>query len=339
MEGFVRGLTGMPLFRETEANYRFTPKVSAAAVSIDTRVFGYCTEVNVSRVKAIPKEDLSRFLEEKGNSIALVCEDDFLKLHIHTDVPAEIIEYMKTLGTVEHVKIDNLVEEISRFSALEDPDAECAVMAFIPGEGFRDIYASLGVKHCIFYTSHLPSAGEILEHLDAINEKNIIVLPNNDNILPAVMLAAEKATKHLAVIHTGNIIQGIAAAYGYSGNDGVEDNVKNMKDCMGLARGIFIYKSSAVSEFDGQVIRKGDYFAIFNGTLAATGASLGEVTIESMEQTGLDGISNIALYYQDPLMRTELEAIRQQVAGTNNNYEIEILDGRQFRESLIISLE
>lgn len=339
LEGFLRGLNGAEVVREREEAYRFPPDASVQDDSVDTRSFGYCTEVNVTRPGGIPREKVSRFLEERGNSIALVCEEDFLKVHIHTDVPAEIIDFMKTLGTVEHVKIDNLVEQVSRFSAVEDPEAECAVLAFIPGEGFRDIFASLGAAYCIHYSAHLPAAGEIGEYLENIQEKNIIVLPNNANILPAVMLAAEKTSKHISVIHTGTIIQGIAAAYGFSGNDGIEDNVTNMSDCMDMARGIFIYKSAAASEFDGRLIREGDYFALYRGNLAATGSSLAEVSLKSMKEAGVDEAMNIAIYFQNADQKNDLKAILHELTALNDEVEVEYLEGGQFRETLIISLE
>ena len=339
MEGFHRGLTGDEVVREKEEDYRFTPDPDRADGTVDTRIFKYCTEVSVLKLHDISRGGISEFLEERGNSIALVCEDDFLKVHIHTDVPEDIIEYMKTLGTVDHVKVDNLVEQISRFSAVEDPDAECAVLAFIPGEGFRSIFESLGVHHCILYTEHLPSAGEITEYIGSILEKNVIILPNNNNILPAVTAAAEKTDKHVSVIHTGHIIQGIAAAYGFSGNDGIDDNAVNMKDCKDMAEGIFIYKSTTDSEFDGQVIQPGDYFSLLNGDLAARGADLTEVVLESLEKAGAAERTNIAFYYRDQDVMNEIAGLDSSLAVYNGTLETEYFRGGQFRESLIISLE
>ena len=352
IEGFRRGLTGEPAVREREENYRFTPLPkaagtntgadtttdSAADISVDTRFFSYCTEVSVNRVRNFSKEKISRYLKERGNSIALVCEEGFLKLHIHTNQPREIIEHMKTIGTVEHVKIDNLNEQVSRYAAA-DPDADCAVLAFIPGEGYREIFASLGVNHCILYTSHLPSMGEILEYIEGIPEQNVIVLPNNKNILPAVLPAAESTVKHVSVIHTGTILQGLNAAYGYSANDCLSDNVSNMKDCLDLATGIYLYQSVMESGFDGRVIHPGEYFALCDENLSATGRDLAEVTLESIRTSGTCGAANITFFYQDAEVLEKIRGLEDTLAEEFDNPEIEYLCGGQHRETLIISLE
>ncbi|MGC9312127.1 MAG: DAK2 domain-containing protein [Sediminispirochaetaceae bacterium] len=356
IEGFRRGLTGEAAVREREDDYRFTPNARAAGpntgkddgadsdagsgaeASVDTRFFSYCTEVSVNRVRDFSKEKVSQFLEERGNSIALVCEEGFLKLHIHTNQPREIIEYMKTVGTVEHVKIDNLNEQVSRYAAA-DPDADCAVLAFIPGEGYREIFASLGVHHCILYTSHLPSMGEILEYIEGIPEQNIIVLPNNRNILPAVIPAAESTAKHVSVIHTGTILQGLTTAYGYSANDCLADNVSNMQDCLDLATGIYLYCSIMESGFDGRTIHPGEYFALCDENLSATGRDLAEVALASIRSSGTCGAANITFFYQDEEVLEKIIGLEDTLAEEFDNPEIEYLFGGQHRETLIISLE
>ena len=341
MDGFRRGLTGEPVIRDREEKYRFVPDPEAAEAKTeaDTRFYSYCTELIVHGVRSNSRDRIARFLERQGNSIALVCEEGFLKLHIHTDSPEEIITYMKSIGTVEHIKIDNLTEQVSRYSSVEDPDAHCAVLAFIPGEGFRDIYSSLGVEHCILYTSHLPTAGEIHEYIQRMPEKNIIILPNNGNILPAVISAANETLKHVSVIHTATIVQGLTTAYGYSGNDPLAENVSNMKDCADMATGIFLYRSTMESGFGGHLIHPGEYFALCGEKLAASGKSLSEVAMESIRTNGGDEAANITIFYQSPEVMKVLEKFERQVAEQYSSAEIEYLPGGQFRETLIISLE
>ncbi len=354
IEGFRRGLTGEPVLRERDEEYRFEPVPPASRsdtkedTEVDTRFFSYCTELCVNRVRNFSREEVSQFLTQRGNSIALVCEDEFLKLHIHTDHPREIIEYMKSIGTVDHVKIDNLNEQVSRYSAVTDPDADCAVLSFIPGEGYREIFASLEVDHCILYTSHLPAVGDVLKYIDTMAEKNIIVLPNNKNIIPAVLASAEATNKHVSVIHTGTILQGLTTAYGYSANDCLEDNVTNMKDCLDLASGIYLYKSSMESSFDGRVIHPGEYFALCGENLTAVGQDLVAVALESLRAYGARATSktnaavvvgNIMFFYQNEEVLTQIRGLEDTLRAEFDSPEIEYLYGGQYREALIISLE
>lgn len=341
MEGFLRGLNGEAIPKETEENYRFAPLSvgNGGAPEEEKKFFGYCTEINVGKIRNFSREEISDFLKKRGDSIALVCEEDFLKLHIHTDDPQEIVTFMKSLGTVEHVKIDNLTEQVSRYTRAENAKEECAVLAFIPGEGFRDVFSSLGVEHCIHYTSHLPSAGEILDFLAGIREQHIIVLPNNRNILPAVMSASGQTSKNISILHTSTIIEGLTAAYGFSANDGFADNITGMKDCLDLATGIFIYQSTAESPFDGQIIGRGEYFALKGEQLLATGKELARVVLDSIRLSGVETIINISFFYQDTEVLEKIETLAAELVGSYDCPEIEYLHGGQFRETLIISLE
>ena len=341
MEGFLGGMTGTPPVKEKESDYRF-PAVKRAAAdreAAETRVFGYCTEVSLTRIHDFSKEELSAFLKYRGNSIALVHEEGFLKVHIHTDTPQDIIQYLKKLGTVENVKIDNLIEEISRFTGGGNPDDQCAAAALIPGEGFREIYRSLGVEHCLLYTSHLPSAGEIQSFLEGIEAPNLVILPNNGNLLPAVITAAKKTDKHISVIHSGDIVQGLAAGYGYSADNTTEENTAAMKECLNMARGISIYKSGGSSEFDGLRINPDDYFALYRGAVTAVGTNLPGVALEALEAAGFESACNISFFYQDSAAMKGLDLLEARLADKNGDLEFEFLWGGQFREILIISVE
>lgn len=347
MDGFYRGLTGESVLYEREEDYRFAPILTATAspAPVDTRSFGFCTEVTVGAPKPFSKEELSSFLEERGNSIALVCEEKFLKVHIHTDNPDEVVAFLSSIGSVDHMKIDNLGEQVSRFRAAENPEADCGLLAFVPGEGFEEIFRSIEVQHCFAYSSHLPSTGEILERVESLPEENIIILPNHTNILPAVMAASEKTSKHAAVIHSENIVQGLTAAYGYSGNDTIEENVGSMKDCLSLAVGLFIYRAAAESSFDGHCLRQGDYFAMSGGSLVAQGEGLQAVAVESIVRTKGAETCNISVFYRDEDSLHELhegtsfaEALSEAMKEMTPP-EIEYLYGGQSREALILSLE
>lgn len=366
MKGFLQGLKppqagqpAVPPERENEADYRFPPRSSiadpgsaGAGQPAGEPAYGYCTEVNVRTRPGFSLPDLTAYLKERGGSIALVHEDDFLKVHIHTGDPAEIIARLKTVGTVEHVKIDNMTEQVSRYSAAH-PDAgggdgtgegsaavergKCAVLAFAPGEGFREVFSTLEVSHCIVYGEKLPAAGEILACLEEVPESEIIVLPNNGNILPAVTAAAEKSAKRISVLHTTDIVRGIAAAYGYSRNDGLEENAANMRECMEMARGIFVYRGVAESRFDDRLIAAGDYFAVMGGGVCAAGPDLQILLAECIAAGG--EAANITLYYGPDELLPELTAFRDTYTFWNGDVEMELIRGGQSRESIIISME
>jgi len=215
MVGFHRGLLNQGVATEDEAVYRFTPDPSAIADMEDSeQMHRYCTEVLLhpedlsSAGRSVDRSaDLRDFLKAIGSSIALVQEETFLKVHLHTDDPDRVLDFLATLGTIEATKVEDMAEQMSLFAREEDSESANVILACVPGPGFLDIVASLGVENSIVYSSDLPTAGAILDAIEADESRNIIVLPNNKNILPTVMLARDRTDKHVSILPTENIIQ------------------------------------------------------------------------------------------------------------------------------------
>jgi len=347
MEGWMRGFLGQAPAEEREGDYRFEP-AEPGSVWDEAPVYRYCTEVTLERRSeaandavardSIADGELRSFLAARGDSLALMSEGSVLKLHMHTNDPREVIERLSRCGSIVREKVEDMLEQMA-LSPRGAEESDCCVLSFVPGPGFAPIFADLGVGLCIQYGKDLPAAGEILDSLRGIREPSVIILANNKNILPACLLAREKSPKRVAILPTGDVVQGIAAMYGFSGNDTMSDNVANMRDCVSMARCLLVYRCAKDAVFDGAVMRKDEYFAQGDGAVVAVDASLAACALKAVQAFGIGGIMNLTLYYKDGIEVRELDRIREGVLAINGKVQIEVFRGGQYREDLIISLE
>jgi DAK2 domain fusion protein YloV len=338
MEGILRGFSNQAVAVELEETYRFKPDPAAFRDWVPLPEYRYCTEVYVIALKA-SGENLGRFLQEKGNSIALVIDPGFIKLHIHTNDPHEILHHLEGFGTIEKSKIEDMHEQIGILATNNRQDASCSILACVPGPGFVAILEDLGVGRCLVYGTELPSAGALLEALSMVDAEAVIVLPNNSNILPAALLARDLSGRDVSILPTRNIIEGIAACYGYSENETMRENLSGMKECMNLVDSLLVYQSGTDSTFGERFIPSGYYFVIHGNDLASSGASLPETVSIALVSAGTAQKCNASVYTGKEFDNSLLSTVVRLIKEANPDLEVETHEGGQPRELLIISLE
>ena len=196
--GMYARLVGEDPVKEIEAEYRIKPNPEAGNDEEESPVYRFCTEAVVRR-NGKKDEELNDWLKTMGDSIALVNEDQQIKIHIHTNEPQAVFDRLEKLGHLDHTKVDDMQEQTRLVSADASMTGGMAVLAFVPGEGFERIYEDLGVSSCFVYGETLPSPEEIAEALTTIESEQVIVMPNNSNILPSVMAARDISAKKLSI--------------------------------------------------------------------------------------------------------------------------------------------
>lgn len=338
IQGMVVSLSGKSIVSENESDYRFAPKQENSSDKNISRHFRYCTEVILKKASDNPLKGIDDFLKARGDSIAII-DDKVFKLHIHTDDPEEIIKYLSKFGKIEKRKIDDMHEQLRLVTRTTEDNLTSAILSFIPGSGFKEIFATFGATNYIIYNEQLPSTGEILESLELIDNKNIVILPNNNNILPVVLLAKEKSDKNISIVPTQNVIQGIVSLYGYSENESIMNNISSMKECINMAVALFVYRSVSDTVFDGVEIGKENFFVLHDKSITAVGKNFNEVVISAISSHYPENLGNISFYLGDTFDRSLLDDIEKELKEINESLEFETFYGGQSREELIISLE
>jgi len=336
--GMLTALNNTDPVKEIEADYRFEPNPDAPADMDGTPEYRFCTEAVVLRNEK-QDEELNDWLRCMGNSIALVNKDDLLKIHIHTNEPKAIFKRLETLGRLEHTKVDDMQEQSRLVSAETDNNGGLSLFAFVPGEGFERIYEDLGVSNCFIYGETLPSPDEISEVLKTIESQQIIILPNNSNILPSVMAVRDICEKNLSIVPTKTVIQGITASYGFSADDTVVDNVDSMNGFINDAIGLFVYISTLDTRFGETDLKTGDWFVTRSKEVLGVGKTAADAIRSSLQVLETSTLTDAAIYHGDGFDPRDLDKVINEIKSVIPDVDIEDHFGGQSRAALIISLE
>jgi len=252
------------------------------AIAPEDITFGYCTEllIHVNNFSESQETELKAFLESVGDSVATVADDEIVKVHVHTDNPGLVLEYAIKIGPVEDFKLDNMRLQHAAIGEEEAPQERknLAVVAITSGAGFKEIFVDLGADYVIEGGQTMnPSAEDIAQGIKKVNADNVIVLPNNKNII----LAAEQAVYlceevGVAVVPSKTLPQGISALMNYLPNEAFEGNVEGMTEGLDAVTTGQVTVAVRDTDLDGHNIKEGHYIGIKNGKIVCTNEALME---------------------------------------------------------------
>jgi len=340
LEGMRRRIAGEEIKIENESEYRFEPDEEANLEELMEISHRYCTELTIRRNGEDVKSDLEAYLNDIGDSVALLVNDDIVKLHVHTNTPDEVIEELSSYGVIENKKIEDMQKQIEEEFARFKHENEIGVLALVPGEGFRSILHDFEPDlDVLVYGKNLPRTGDILNHINQMPYEVIIVLANDKNIIPAVQLVKNETTKHIEIFPSKNVIQGVAAIMGFVKNLTWEENLSQMTSSMDLVESISVYKSIKDSKFAGISIPINHYFAVMNGNVIAVDEKFGPVVLSSIKEADPDERMTVSFYYNDKVDPEELEPITAELEEEYDDLEFETRYGGQHTALLLIGLE
>ncbi|MBT3273783.1 MAG: DAK2 domain-containing protein [Spirochaetales bacterium] len=338
IEGMLQGITGLEPESVNEDDYRFAP-IEGETASSEELVYRFCTEVTVDIGAGGDIDSLKVFLSEHGNSIALMSDDHELRLHIHTNDPKEIISRVEQLGDVKRTKIDDMKGQISALSPAAGTVECCDVLAVVPGEGFADIFRDLGAAAWLVYEKSLPSTGEISDVLVEMAGENIIILPNDGNIIPAATLVRDRSEKNVVVVPTANVVQGISAMYSYLDDMGVEENLTSMSDGMADAEQIRLFRSVRDAKFGTTQLAEGEYFVIRQDEILAGEPDGKTAVINALKSINMSGRASITCFYGGEAGEKITREISAALTILYEDIEFESVYGGQQNSLLTIAIE
>jgi hypothetical protein len=298
--------------------------------------------------------DLDRFyndLIEMGTSIQLGEGDGMYRLHIHvpTDNRYTPIDYAMQLGTITKVSIENLqaqLEDIQQRNethklqlASVEP-GQIAVVVVSPGSGLSRIFASLGAAAVVEGGQTMnPSTEEILRAIDNLPTDNIIILPNNKNIILAAQQTASVTVKNVAVIPCSSVPQGLSAMLRLDPEGNMERVVKEMNDALRDVETGEITVATRTVELNGVHVQQGQAIALHNGKLVVSASSVEEACMSLLNHAQTTERERITLFYGDNISRQEVNHIVDLIREQYPSQEVELHEGNQPHYQFIISIE
>ncbi len=325
-----------------------------AAISDADINFTYCTEfIAERRDKSRSPERLRALLDEMGDSLVVVDDDDIVKVHVHTDTPDRALAEGLKFGPLLTIKIENMREQHTA-KVIEDtaPAAEPAerviaaaekkfgFVAIAAGDGLCHVFTDLGIDHVVQGGQTMnPSTNDILRAIDATPAEIVYVLPNNKNIIMAAEQAAPLSDKTVVVIPTKNIPQGISAMLVF--DDGADQgaNTTAMTAAIaGVTAGQVTY-AARDSEFDGKKIKQGEYMSLCEGKLCASSKKNADVLKKLAREMVRQDSSFATIIYGEGVSEQDALRAEELFRKENKDLEITVINGGQPVYYYIISVE
>ncbi len=320
-EGMYKALMGESVSEESvasEVSAEETLMEHADIMSLGDIEFAYCTEffiINLKKKTTVADiERLRETLMSIGDSVIVIGDLEFVKVHVHTNQPGVALSKALELGELDRLKIENMLEQNrALMKKYEEEKKEMGMMAVSAGDGITSIFKDLMVDAVIEGGQSMnPSANDIANAVRRINAENVFVFPNNKNII----LAAEQAkslveNKRIHVIPTKDIPQGFAAALAFNPELSVDENKANMihaLDTVTVGQVTYAVRNTKMNGFD---LKVGDIMGLDNKKILAKGNYVSQVTFDLIEKLRKDE-EIITLYYGQEV--TEQEAVQLQGA-------------------------
>lgn len=326
------------------------PKESAdfGDFSDEDITFTYCTEFIVSRENDGDPEALRAFLQELGDSLVLVDDDEIIKVHVHTNDPGVALQEALRYGSFVTVKIENMrlqhtekvMSEQEMQPVLAAPEKKLGVVAVCAGDGIASVFKDLGVDGIISGGQTMnPSTQDILTAVNKVPAETVFVFPNNKNIIMAAQQVQPLTEKKVVVIPSVTVPQGITAMLGFDPEGTEEDNTAAMTETLGNVDTMQITYAARDSDFDGYEIHQGDYLAIYGKSLFATSRDINAVLRGLAEKVRDTGKEYITIFYGEDITEKQASRAADIFGDICPNAEVNLLSGGQPVYYYLISAE
>ena len=319
--------------------------------------FGYCTEIMVkigegeTVVDTFDYDTFRNYLNELGDSLLVVADDEIIKVHVHTERPGEVMNYGQRFGSLMKVKVDNMRlqhEEVLKTDytakvkeAAQKQKAEYGIVAVAAGEGVQELFKSMGVTTIINGGQTMnPSTEDILQAVKEAHAEKVIVLPNNKNIQMAANQAAEVSEDAaVAVVATRTISEGLASLLAFNPEASLEDNQAAMSEQMTLVSSGQITNAVRDTNIDGVEIKKDDFMGIVDGKILVSIADRKEATLATIEKMISDDSEILTIIYGEDAETSEVEEITEALEAKYPDVEVEVHEGNQPVYTYLLSVE
>lgn len=329
-EGMTQYLLGSPVALNGGEEAKKTEPVPAFdQFRTEDIIYPYCTECIITKADACKGEGnaevFHEFVLSAGDSAVFVDDDEVIKVHVHTSDPGKVLSEALKYGTLLTVKVENMREQHSSLSSVPEPETAEApeteakaekkygFVAVASGEGMVSVFRDLGVDQMVIGGQTMnPSTEDLLEAIRKTPAENVIVLPNNSNIyLVAVQAAQLEETKHVEVLRSVSLPQGISAMLAFNPDAELTDNVNAMKDAMGAVASLSVTFAAHDSTFDGKEIRENQILGLVENKVRYV-TDTREECIASL-CTHLTDVSVVTVFYGEGVPEEEAEGVRKQI--------------------------
>ena len=355
-QGFVAALKGEKIegLEAVETNLvdmQFEDNHDMDFMNPEDIVYGFCTEFTVRLDKEKKefnedkfREDMSKF----GDSLLVISDSEFVKIHVHTENPGDVFNYGQQYGELIKIKSDNMREqhrEVLRKQEAKQTTApkelkEQAMISISMGAGLSKVLTSMGVDYIVEGGQTMnPSTEDIMKAIKEVNAKNIFIFPNNKNIQLAAKQAAELAEENVFVVESKTAPQGLAAVMVYNPQAAAEENFANMQEVLSTVSTLEVTHAVRDTNIEGVEIKKDEFMGIRNGKIVVSNLSLNTVLEELLEKSLGEDSEIVTLYLGEESTEEYTDFLEQLIEEKYPDVEVELIESGQPVYPYIIGVE
>ncbi|MBV9284291.1 MAG: hypothetical protein JO176_06730 [Acidimicrobiia bacterium] len=285
-----------------------------------------------------------------GDSIVVVGGDGLWNCHIHTDDIGAAIEAALDVGRPRNIRITDLMEQVEEERWVREAPAEVpappsepvptAVVAVATGDGIRRIFHSLGVQQIVAGGQSMnPATAQILEAVEAAPADQVVVLPNNKNIIPVAEQVDALTSKQVCVLKTKSITEGFAALMEYDPQADVETNAETMAEAAARVQSGEVTRAVRDAGSPVGPVSEGDYIALTKDGIVAVAPDLGGAATALLDRMVGDDHEIVTVIEGEGATAADTRRITEWLAEHRPEVSTEVHHGGQPLYPYLVSVE
>jgi DAK2 domain fusion protein YloV len=320
---------------------------SQVALALPEGGWGYCTEFLIEG-NNLDTDLIRGQIESLGNSVLVVGEPELVKVHVHTDDPTSVINLAGGYGKVLKLSVGDMSTQHRRILEAERgaggarparPNG-AGLVAVVAGRGLVDIFRGLGVDAIIEGGQTMnPSTQDMLTAIESVPYEEVILLPNNGNVIPAAKQVVGLTKKKVHVIETHSVPQGVSAVVAFRPERSGDENMRAMKAEAERVQTIEVTHAVRDTRSNGVKVKKGDVIGLINDKLEIAGDDYSEVVNKALGKLGPDSFELVTVYRGEQASDDELKRLESAIRSSYPGLEVEVQQGGQQHYPFILSVE
>jgi DAK2 domain fusion protein YloV len=331
------------------------PAAAQATLELPEEGWGYCTEFLI-RGRGLDVERLRSEIAALGNSALVVGEPELVKVHVHTDDPPRVIALASSYGQLDRLSVGDMSSQHRRLrQQADEAGAEApgvtagperarpngvGLVAVVSGPGLVEIFQGLGADATVEGGQTMnPSTQDMLGAVESVPYDEVVLLPNNRNVVLAAAQVPGLSAKTVHVIPTESVPQGIAALVAFNPERAGDENVELMGEAARHVQTIEVTHAVRDTRSNGLRVRKGDVIALINDKLKHAGGDYGSVIRAALDGIGAANYELVTIYRGQQATDSEAKRLSEAIRGSFPGLEVELQAGGQEHYPFILSVE
>ena len=324
------------------------PVIPAAQVALDLPEggWGYCTEFLIEGAN-LDTELIRGQIEALGNSVLVVGEPELVKVHVHTDDPTRVINLAGGYGKLLKLNVGDMSTQHRRILETEGGGQAAAprpngigIVAVVAGRGLVDIFRGLGVDAIIEGGQTMnPSTQDMLNAIESVPYDEVILLPNNGNVIAAAKQVVGLTKKKVHLVETHSVPQGVSAVVAFRPERPAAENLRAIRAEAERVQTIEVTHAVRDTRSNGVKVRKGDVIGLINAKLEFAGDDYAEVVKQALGKLGPDSYELVTVYRGEQATDAEMSKLESEIRSHYPGLEVEVQQGGQQHYPFILSVE